>query len=118
MNSRPESRYAQIKANLRLRGALRETVLGPHRCRRLLRDSLRGVEWAGTVDDQDHARPPSAGERLIGRSKRYPVPDGFPSGVCYKYCIGVCHRENCSRKHEKTAEAMQIIRDAETTKEN
>ena len=50
--------------------------------------------------------------------KRYPVPDGFPSGVCYKYCIGVCHRENCSRKHEKTAEAMQIIRDAETTKEN
>ena len=50
--------------------------------------------------------------------KRYPVPDGFPSGICYKYCIGVCHREHCNRKHEKTDEAMRLIRDAATTKEN
>ena len=50
--------------------------------------------------------------------KRYPVPDGFPSGICYKYCIGVCHREHCNRKHEKTDEAMKLIRDAATTKEN
>ena len=50
--------------------------------------------------------------------KRYPVPDGFPSGICYKYCIGVCHRKDCNRKHAKPTEAMQIIRDAATTQEN
>ena len=50
--------------------------------------------------------------------KRYPAPAGFPPGICYKYCIGMCHRKDCNRKHEKTTEAMQIIRDAATTQEN
>ena len=50
------------------------------------------------------------------KSGKFPVPDGFPKDVCYKYCLDICsHGARCYRKHEKTAKAMEIIRQAAIT---
>ena len=50
------------------------------------------------------------------KSGKYPVPEGFPKEICYKFCLGLCdYGTRCSRKHEKTTKAMEIIRQAAIT---